>query len=50
MRTTIAAYVRHFELVQQENGFMTVHSETGFFTDPTDDRDIPLLRALQGGP
>ena len=26
---------------------MTVHSETGFVTDPNDDSDIPLLRALQ---
>jgi hypothetical protein len=49
-RTTIDAYVRHFELIQRVNGFMTVHSETGFITDPNDDRDIPLLRALQGGP
>jgi hypothetical protein len=46
-RTTIDAYVRHFELVQRVNGFMTVHSETGFITDPKDDSDLPLLRALQ---
>ncbi len=45
-RTTIEAYVRHFDLVQEQNGFMTVHSETGFVTDPSDSSDIPLLRAL----
>jgi hypothetical protein len=46
-RTSIDAYVRHYDLVLQQNGFMTVHSETGFVTDPNDDSDIPLLRALQ---
>ena len=25
---------------------MTVHSEPGFVTDPNDDSDLPLLRAL----
>ena len=45
-RTTIDAYVRHFQLIQEQNGFMTVHSEPGFVTDPSDSSDIPLLRAL----
>jgi hypothetical protein len=45
--TSIEDYVRHFELVREQSGFMTVHSETGFVTDPEDDADIPLLRALQ---
>lgn len=46
-RTSIDAYVRHYDLVLRQNGFMTVHSETGFVTDSNDDSDIPLLRALQ---
>ncbi len=46
-RTTIDAYVRHFQLIQDQNGFMTVHSEPGFVTDPNDASDLPLLRALQ---
>jgi hypothetical protein len=46
-RTTVDDYVRHFQLVREKNGFMTVHSETGFITDPNDNRDLTLLRALQ---
>ena len=49
-RTTVEAYVRHFELIQQQSGFMTVHSETGFITDPKDDRDIPFAPRAGGGP
>jgi len=46
-RTSIDAYVRHMKLVEEQEGFMTVHSESGFVTDPADTADIPLLRALQ---
>lgn len=46
-RTTVEAYDRHFELIRERGGFMTVHSEAGFVTDPNDDSDLELLRALR---
>lgn len=45
-RTTAEAYARHQELVRAQGGFMTAHTETGFITDPDDDADLELLRAI----
>jgi hypothetical protein len=45
-RTSIEDYVRHRDLVRERGGLLTVHSETGFVTDPGDDSDLPLLRAV----
>lgn len=45
--TTAEAYVRHQSLIREQGGFMTVHSETGFVTDPNDSGDSELLRALE---
>lgn len=45
--TTVDAYARHSRLVAEQGGFMTVHSETGFITDPDDTGgDTELLRIL----
>jgi len=44
--TTADAYARHERLVREQGGFVTVHSETGFVTDPQDDSDLELLRAV----
>jgi hypothetical protein len=40
------ACARHQELVRAQGGFMTLHSETGFITDPDDDSDLELLRTI----
>jgi hypothetical protein len=48
--TDVEAYATHQRLVEEQGGFMTVHSETGFITDPADDRDLPLLRKLHPTP
>lgn len=45
-RASIEAYVRHRDLVRELGGLLTIHSETGFVTDPGDDADVPLLRAV----
>lgn len=49
-RTSIEDYVTHLRLVEEQGGFMTVHSETGFVTDPDDGGDPPLLQALKRVP
>jgi hypothetical protein len=47
-RTNIDEYVTHQQLVQEQNGFMTAHTEEGFICNPKAQGDIPLLRALAG--
>jgi hypothetical protein len=44
--TSREAYVTHQRLVREQGGLMTVHTETGFVTDPEDDGDLQLLRDL----
>jgi len=44
--TTADAYARHERLVREQGGFMTLHSETGFITDPEDGADLEVLRAI----
>jgi hypothetical protein len=44
---SIDDYSTHLRLVQEQNGFMTTHTEAGFICDPEDGSDIPLLRELQ---
>ncbi|HSF17362.1 MAG TPA: hypothetical protein VLK65_17580 [Vicinamibacteria bacterium] len=44
--TDVDAYVTHQRLVIEQDGFLTVHSETGFVTDPEDEADMALLIAL----
>lgn len=48
-RTNVDAYLRHQELVRERGGFMTLHSEPGFVTDPDDESDLPALEALKQG-